>query len=117
MPNANVIYEEIWAKGYTGGKTLLRLFMQPLRPTVIQKATVRFETPPGYQVPDGLGPFSGGHGMVTPKRMYAFVMVLAYSRTMYVEFTENEKLDTFIGCHIRAFEYFGGRPEVILYET
>jgi len=35
--NANVIFDEIRAKGYTGRKTILRSFMQPLRPTVIQK--------------------------------------------------------------------------------
>jgi hypothetical protein len=55
------------------------------------------------------------HG--TPKRIYAFVMVLGYSRMIYVEFTEDEKLDTFISCHLRVFEYFGGRPEVVLYDN
>ncbi len=114
--NATVIYDEIRAKGYTGGMTILRSFMQPHRPTVIQKATVRFETPPGHQSQVDWGRFRvDWHG--TPKRMYAFVMVLGYSRMMYVEFTENEKLDTLIGCHLRAFEYFGGRPEVILYDN
>lgn len=114
--NANVIYEEITAKGYTGGKTLLRLFMQPHRPTVIQKATVRFETPPGYQAQMDWGRFSVEWDG-KEKRIYAFVTILGYSRTMYLEFTEDEKLDTLIGCHIRAFEYFGGRPEVMLYDN
>lgn len=114
--NANVIYEEIRAKGYTGGKTMLRLFMQPLRPTVIQKATVRFETPPGYQAQMDWGQFTVEWEGKT-KRIYAFVTILAYSRTMYLEFTEDEKLDTLIDCHIRAFEYFGGRPEVMLYDN
>lgn len=114
--NANVLYDEIVAKGYTGGTTLLRLFMQPLRPAVIEKATFRFETPPGYQAQMDWGRFyvkwEGKE-----KRIYAFVVVLGYSRTMYLEFTEDEKLDTLIGCHLRAFEYFGGRPEVMLYDN
>src|SRR5690606_3406381 len=42
--NANVIFDEIKAQGYTGRKTILRSFMQPLRPSVLSKATVRFET-------------------------------------------------------------------------
>jgi len=105
--NANVIFDEIRAKGYTGRKTILRSFMQPLRPTVIQKATVRFETPPGYQAQVDWGRFQvDWNGK--PKRLYAFVMVLGYSRMMYVEFTEDEKLETLIGCHLRAFEYFTG---------
>jgi transposase len=114
--NANVIFDEIRAKGYTGRKTILPSFMQPLRPTVIQKATVRFETPPGYQAQVDWGrsqvDWNGNR-----KRLYAFVMVLGYSRMMYVEFTEDEKLETLIGCHLRAFEYFGGRPEVLLYDN
>ncbi|MFC4766976.1 IS21 family transposase [Effusibacillus consociatus] len=114
--NARVILEEIKAKGYTGGITTLRLFMKPLRPTVIDKATVRFETNPGYQAQVDWGRFTvDWHGK--EKRIYAFVMVLGYSRMMYLEFTEDEKLDTLIGCHVRAFEYFGGRPEVVLYDN
>jgi transposase len=114
--NANVLYDEIVARGYAGGTTLLRMYMQPLRPAVIQKATIRFETPPGHQAQMDWGRFyvkwEGKE-----KRIYAFVAVLGYSRAMYLEFTEDEKLDTLIGCHLRAFEYFGGRPEVMLYDN
>jgi transposase len=114
--NSNVLYEEIIAKGYTGGRTLLRSYMQPLRPVVMQKATVRFETPPGYQGQMDWGRFRvNWYGK--EKRIYAFVSVLGYSRAMYLEFTEDEKLDTLIGCHLRAFEYFGGRPDVMLYDN
>lgn len=114
--NANVIFDEIKAQGYTGRKTILRSFMQPLRPSVLSKATVRFETSPGYQAQVDWGRFRvDGNG--EPKRLYAFVMVLGYSRMMYVEFTEDEKLETLMGCHLRAFEYFGGRPEVVLYDN
>lgn len=111
--NANVIFEEIKAQGYSGGTTQLREFMKPLRPAVIHKATVRYETPPGYQAQVDWGKFvADWNGR--PKRLYAFVMVLGYSRMMYVEFTED---DTLIGCHLRALQYFGGRPEVILYDN
>jgi transposase len=114
--NAAVIFEEIKAKGYTGGTTQLREFMKPLRPTVISKATARYETPPGYQAQVDWGRFVVDW-KGNPKRLYAFVMVLGYSRMMYLEFTEDEKLDTLIGCHLRALQYFGGRPEVILYDN
>src|SRR5690606_39225179 len=114
--NANVIFDEIKAQGYTGRKTILRSFMQPLRPSVLSKATVRFETSPGYQAQVDWGRFRVDWNG-EPKRLYAFVMVLGYSRMMYVEFTEDEKLETLMGCHLRAFEYFGGRPEVVLYDN
>jgi len=114
--NARVILEEIRARGYTGGMTMLRLFMQPLRPVVRSKATVRFETEPGYQAQVDWGQFSV-QWLEGTKRLYAFVMVLGYSRMMYLEFTEDEKLNTLIGCHLRAFDYFNGRTDVILYDN
>ena len=114
--NASVLFDEIKAKGYTGKTTMLRLYMQPLRPVVVSKATERYETPPGKQAQIDWGHFSANwNGKM--KRLYAFVMVLGYSRMMYLEFTENEKLETLIGCHLRAMQYFGGRTETCLYDN
>jgi transposase len=114
--NATVLFEEIQERGYTGGSTMVREFMKPLRPLVIQKATVRFETPPGYQAQVDWGKFAVEWAGAT-KRLYAFVKVLGHSRMLYLEFTEDEKLDTLMGCHLRAMQYFGGRTEVILYDN
>ncbi len=47
----------------------------------------------------------------------AFIATLGYSRASYVEFVTDEKLDTLISCHQRAFEYFGGVPKTILYDN
>jgi transposase len=44
-------------------------------------------------------------------------MVLGYSRTLYVEYTEDEKVQTLIGCHERAMEYFGGITRTCLYDN
>jgi transposase len=114
--NAMVILDEIREKGYTGSSTILRLFMQPLRPAMQSKATERFETKPGQQAQVDWGHFKVRleEGF---KRLYAFVMVLGYSRTMYVEFTEDERLETLMGCHTRAFAYFGGVTQTCLYDN
>jgi len=114
--NAMVLLDEIKGQGYPGGITTLRLFMNPIRPTVVSKATERFETPPGKQAQVDWGTFRVDW-MGQKKRIYAFVMVLGYSRTMYVEFTEDEKLETLMGCHARAMEYFGGITETCLYDN
>lgn len=95
---------------------MLRYFMSPLRPTVISQATERYETPPGQQAQVDWGLFKVKWNG-TYKRLYAFVMVLGYSRMMYVEFTENERLETLMGCHLRAMQYFGGRTETCLYDN
>lgn len=114
--NAMVILDEIRAKGYTGGSTILRIFMQPLRPAVQSKATERFETQPGEQAQVDWGEFKVEQdGRL--KKLYAFIMVLGYSRAMYLEFTEDSRLDTLMGCHTRAFEYFGGVTRTCLYDN
>jgi len=46
------------------------------------------------------------------RRVSAFVMVMAYSRLLYVELTLSERMDAFLEAHDRAFRYFGGVPKV-----
>lgn len=114
MPSS--CYDEIKTNGYTGQIRLLRAFMEPHRPAVLSKATERYETPPGKQAQVDWGHFKADwNGGI--KRLYAFVMVLGHSRAMYLEFTEDERLDTLMGCHLRAMQYFGGRPETMLYDN
>src|SRR5699024_9374727 len=51
------------------------------------------------------------------KKIYAFVMVLGFSRMLYVEFTHSMDLPTLILCHQHAFAYFGGIVGNILYDN
>lgn len=37
-------------------------------------------------------------------------MTLAWSRHQYAEVVWNQKVETWLGCHRRAFEVFGGVP-------
>jgi transposase len=43
-----------------------------------------------------------------------FVAVLGGSNLTYVEPAFSEDLRTWIGCHVRAFDFFGGCPEVLV---
>jgi hypothetical protein len=54
-----------------------------------------------------LGSISVGN---TRRRLSFFVMVLCYSRMLYVEFTVSETMEHFLACHANAFAYFGGVP-------
>ncbi|WP_147589586.1 IS21 family transposase [Clostridium paraputrificum] len=47
------------------------------------------------------------------KEAWIFVMTLSYSRYMYVEIVLDQKVQTFIDCHKRAFKYFNGTPEMV----
>lgn len=115
--NSMVIFDEIVAKGYEGKHTILREFMKPYREKVLSKASIRYETPPGKQAQVDWGEFQVLLPDGTLKKIYAFIMILGYSRNYYLEFTENSKFDTLISCHERAFSYFGGLPESILYDN
>jgi transposase len=48
------------------------------------------------------------------KRAWVFVMVLAHSRHMYAEVVFDQKAETWIALHQRAFVWFGGVPETIV---
>lgn len=48
------------------------------------------------------------------RRAWVFVMVLGYSRHMYAEVVFDQKTETWLQLHQRAFEYFGGVPETVV---
>ena len=51
------------------------------------------------------------------KTAYAFIMTLSYSRYRYVRFVFKQDSTTWIDCHIRAFQFFGGVPATILLDN
>jgi transposase len=114
------ILSEIKPMGYDGSVWTLRRFLEGLKPAQerLRKLTVRFETPPGKQgqvdwAYCGRFPDSSGH--LVP--VYAFVMVLGFSRMLYVEFTSSMKIHWLIRCHLNAFAFFGGWPLELLYDN
>ncbi len=55
--NSNILFDEIVAKGYSGKSTILSIFMQPHRESLISKACIRYETPPCKQAQVDWGEF------------------------------------------------------------
>ena len=53
----------------------------------------------------------------TQRRLSFFVMVLCYSRMLYVEFTVSQTMEHFLACHQHAFEFFGGIPHKIMVDN
>jgi len=50
-------------------------------------------------------------------KVYVFVAILAWSRTLFVRFTTDMQLLTWLDCHRRAFEYFGGVTQEVLIDN
>ncbi|EBA3774788.1 ATP-binding protein [Escherichia coli] len=63
--NSEVIFAEIKSMGYTGGRSMLRYYIQPKRKMRPSKRTVRFETQPGYQLQHDWGEMFGDHVLAT----------------------------------------------------
>lgn len=112
--------EEIRQMGFVGSVDIVRRYLneveQPRR--LMEKATVRFETLPGEQAQVDwaeAGSFVDETGKM--RKVYAFIMILSFSRMLYVEFVLSMKLETLIGCHQNAFAYFGGWTHSILYDN
>ena len=40
----------------------------------------------------------------TQRKLYAFCLVEAHSRMLYVEFTHSQSFETFVRCHLHAFQ-------------
>src|SRR5439155_6233131 len=53
----------------------------------------------------------------TQRCLSFFVMVLCYSRMLYVEFTVSQTMEHFLACHQHAFEFFGGSPKKVMVDN
>lgn len=109
---SSVIYEEIKQYGYNGKIRILQTFLSSLKTSSTPEEVIRFETKPSYQAQVDWTIIRGGKNPI-----YGFVMVLGYSRMAFVYFTDNMKQTTWQECHVKAFEYFGGVPQTLLYDN
>ncbi|MEK6701408.1 MAG: IS21 family transposase [Planctomycetota bacterium] len=118
--SAERLLGEIRPQGFTGSVCMIRRFLRKLRPlrASAATATVRFETAPGLQAQCDwayCGRHAGRDGQSIS--VYALVMVLSFSRALFVRFTTSMNLETLIGAHRQAFAFFGGVPGQVLYDN
>ncbi len=109
---ATVLLREIQPRGYTGGISQLKAFMRGLVPIPTAEPVVRFETEPGQQMQADWATV-GRSG----EKLRVFIATLGWSRASYVEFCDDERVETLIACHERAFLAFGGVPLEVLYDN
>ena len=117
LDNCVALLRELRGLGYQGGYSILKEYVKPRRRPRQSRATVRFETDPGEQAQVDWGSFAHVGQDRRKRRLWLFVMVLGWSRAIYVEFVRRADVATFMGCHLRAFEYFGGAPRCCLYDN
>ena len=105
------LFAECRAAGYAGGYSQLSALVRRLRPVPEPESVVRFETAPGEQAQFDFATVKLPWGV-----RYALVMVLGFSRLLYVEFVVRQTaLAVMLGIE-RAFAAFGGVPRHVLFD-
>ena len=104
-------------RGYVGSASHLRHLVAGMRPRPATEAYLRLRTLPGEQAQVDWGHF--GHLQIGRARrpLMAFVMVLSYSRRIFLRFFLDAHGSTFIRGHAEAFAAFGGCARVVLYDN
>jgi transposase len=109
--------DELQDRGYDGGRTVLMQHLNRVRPKPVIEAEARFHVAPGQQVQIDWGEMGSVSIDGVMKKVYAFIAVLAWSRTLFVRFTTDMQLLTWLDCHQHAFEFFGGVPREVLIDN
>ena len=100
--NCEVIFARLQQMGYSGGISILKEYVHPLRPAVAGHAPVqRYETRPGEQVQFDWGEFVYEHEGKSHK-FYGFTAILGYSRMRFVTFVKRCDTPTLIRCLMEA---------------
>jgi transposase len=114
---ASRLYQMVKARGYTGGPDHFRAVVARHRPRPAAEAYLRLRTLPAEQAQVDWGHF----GRVTIGRasrpLMAFVMVLSYSRMIFLQFFLGSHMANFLRGHVAAFGFFAGVARVLLYEN
>lgn len=110
------ILQRLRELGYQGGTTILREYVAKVRPRK-SEAFLTLSFSPGECAQVDWGQFGTVNVGSTQRRLSFFVMVLCYSRMMYVEFTVSQTMEHFLGCHRNALEFFGAVPGAVMVDN
>jgi transposase len=114
---ASRLYTMVRERGYCGGPDHFRHVIACHRPRPKAEAYLRLATLPGEQGQVDWGHF-GKHTIGRAMRpLMAFVMVLSYSRQIFLRFFLNASLENFLRGHVDAFTTWNGLPRVLLYDN
>lgn len=115
--NASRLYQMVRERGYAGGPDHFRHLVSLHRPRPKAEAYLRLRSLPGEQAQVDWGHF--GHLEIGRARrpLMAFVMVLSYSRQIFLRFFLDARMENFLRGHVAAFKALGGVARVLLYDN
>ena len=114
---ASRLFVMIKERGYPGSPDHLRRVVSRLRPKKPAEAFQRLRTMPGEQAQVDWAHFGKLEVGRAQRPLWAFVMVLSYSRRLFLRFFPGASMPFFVRGHVEAFAEFGGVPRVLLYDN
>ena len=110
------IFQRLREQGYEGGYSILTDYVRQIRPPR-QPAYLKLAFAPGECAQVDWGSYGTLAVGATQRRLSFFVMVLCYSRLMYLEFTLAQTLEHFLSCHENALRAFGGGVKAVMVDN
>jgi transposase len=114
--SAAQVFQRLCEHGFDGGYSIVKAYVRTIRPRR-QPAFLTLAFAPGECAQVDWGAFGSVQVGQTQRRLSFFVMVLCYSRMLYVEFTVSQTMEHFLACHQHAFEFFGGIPKKVMVDN
>ena len=105
------LFKEVRAAGYPGSYNQVKRYVRKVRPRPPEEPVVRFETAPGRQ-----GQVDFAHFRLPWGKRYALIVVLGYSRLLWVQFYTRQTMKALMHGLESSFSYFGGVPRELLFD-
>lgn len=115
--HASRLFHMVRERGYPGRPDHFRRLVGRLRPRPAAEAFQRLHTLPGEQAQVDWGHFGKVQIGAAQRTLWAFVMVLSWSRQIFLRFYLNAAMPSFLRGHVDGFRFFGGVPRVVLYDN
>ena len=114
---ASRLYAMVRERGYSGGEDHFRHLIAHHRPRLQPEAYLRLKTLPGEQSQVDWGHFGKFTIGKAERILMAFVMVLSFSRRIFLRFFLDAQMANFLRGHEAAFAAWGGLSRVVLYDN
>ena len=114
---ASRLHDMVCERGYAGQASHFRHLVSTMRPRPPAEAYLRLRTLPGEQMQVDWAHFDHLQIGRARRPLMGFVMVLSYSRRIFLRFCLNAQMDSFLRGHIEAFAAFAGLARTLLYDN
>jgi transposase len=114
---AQRLYDMCTDRGYPGGPDHFRHLLRGLRPKPVREPFARLSTLPAEEAQVDWGHFGRVSIGRARRQLVAFVMVLSWSRTIFMRFFLGAPMECFLRGHVSAFGFLEGVPRQVLYDN